>query len=58
MVFKVKQFTIIEIQVYINQINNILVNKKLKINILSIFIKKSSNLILIINLKEAKIILN
>ena len=58
MVFKVKQFILMEIQVYINQINKSHADKKVKINTLSIFTKKSRNLIIIINLKEAKLILD
>ena len=57
MYFEIKQIIIIQIQVYINQINNTQEDKKLKINISNRFTKIESYPIIIINLKKAKIIL-
>jgi cytochrome b subunit of formate dehydrogenase len=48
--FEIKQIIIIQIQVYINQINNTQEDKKLKINILNRFTKIESYPIIIINL--------
>lgn len=50
MYFEIKQIIIIQIQVYINQINNTQEDKKLKINILNRFTKIESYPIIIINL--------
>jgi hypothetical protein len=47
---EIKQIIIIQIQVYINQINNTQEDKKLKINILNRFTKIESYPIIIINL--------
>ena len=55
--FEIKQIIIIQIQVYINQINNTQEDNKIIINIFNRFTKIESYPIIIINLKKAKIIL-